>query len=238
MFFPTHWTPRYALNRFSQLTDRLVHPETPWLTRHANLILASYLRRSDVGFEFGSGRSTLWFANRVSELTSVEHDRTWFSRISKAIAESGLRNVHYILAGHERGALEGPESEYVHALQNKPAESLDFILVDGILRDECAIESLRRIRPGGLLIVDNSNWFLPSDSIAPGSRSLQAGPASPRWGQFMILSAKWRQLRTTDGVTETTFFTKPCSADSVPPGRQVTVGGAEEIGQERVRKVS
>jgi predicted O-methyltransferase YrrM len=36
-------------------------------------------------------------------------------------------------------------------------ESLDFCLVDGQHRDECAVRTVTKIRRGGLLVVDNIN---------------------------------------------------------------------------------
>jgi len=54
-----HWTPRYLKDRLAEAYYHRTHPGHPWLTRWANEMLASYLRSSDVGVEFGSGRSTL-----------------------------------------------------------------------------------------------------------------------------------------------------------------------------------
>jgi hypothetical protein len=47
-----------------------MHPDVPWLTRQAVEILEDWLKPGYVGLEWGSGRSTLWFARRVSHLTS------------------------------------------------------------------------------------------------------------------------------------------------------------------------
>ncbi|MCK5642361.1 MAG: hypothetical protein KAJ19_16255 [Gammaproteobacteria bacterium] len=58
----------YALLR-RQIWIRM-HPDVPWLTRQAVEILEDWLKPGYVGLEWGSGRSTLWFARRVSHLTS------------------------------------------------------------------------------------------------------------------------------------------------------------------------
>ena len=73
------------------------HPDHPWLTKSANSILSSYLKDSDIGLEFGSGRSTLWFAQRVSALTSVEHDPLWYSKVSEMLKGNGISNVTQLL---------------------------------------------------------------------------------------------------------------------------------------------
>ena len=48
--------------------------------------------------EFGSGRSTVWFAERVATLTSVEHDERWYEAVSAKLKERRLANVDCILA--------------------------------------------------------------------------------------------------------------------------------------------
>jgi len=54
------------------------HSNYPWLTQQANLILSTLLKPTDMGLEWGSGRSTIWFTQRVKYLTSVEHDEAWY----------------------------------------------------------------------------------------------------------------------------------------------------------------
>ena len=64
----SHRTPRYVYHRTRQLFYERAHPADPWLTPAAIGLLATLLRPADTGAEFGSGRSTLWFAARVAEL--------------------------------------------------------------------------------------------------------------------------------------------------------------------------
>ena len=72
-----------------------MRPDYPWLTNDANDILACYLKQTDVGLEFGSGRSTLWFAKHTHYITSVEHDRGWYERVAFQVAGCGVRNLDY-----------------------------------------------------------------------------------------------------------------------------------------------
>jgi len=69
----------------------------PWFTQRANSLLPTLLKKPDVGLEFGSGRSTFWFARRVAALTSVEHNAFWHKKVSKTLKEQGLSNVQYLL---------------------------------------------------------------------------------------------------------------------------------------------
>ena len=58
----SHLSPRYIFNRISVMIDQLRYKENPWITSSAVSILDSMLTSSDIGVEFGSGRSTLWIA--------------------------------------------------------------------------------------------------------------------------------------------------------------------------------
>lgn len=82
-----HWTPRYVKNRIGVFYYQKIQPDQSWLTRSANEILNSWLTKSDIGLEFGSGRSTLWFAKRMAYLTSVEHDPVWGRAFEKCSRE-------------------------------------------------------------------------------------------------------------------------------------------------------
>ena len=63
---------------------------------------------------------------------------------------------------------------YVQVVKRFEKNSLDFVLVDGMYRDAYA-NWFVRIRPGGLLIIDNANWYLPSNSGSPNSRTFVRG---------------------------------------------------------------
>jgi predicted O-methyltransferase YrrM len=196
----THWTPRYIKDRLNVIAYERRHPDVPWLTRDMIQILESWLRPDDQGLEWGSGRSTLWFAQRIGRLLSVEHDERWYSKIKNQIESKGMSNVDYRLCENE--------AEYVSVAEKLANESLDIVLVDGIARDRCACVALPLLRPNGILVIDNSNWYLPSGSHAPNSRRLEDGPASRAWGVFLNEIKGWRCIRTTNGVSDTTLWVK------------------------------
>ena len=60
-----------------------------------------------------------------------------------------------------------------------------------------------------LLAVDNINWYLPSDTIAPASRKPTEGCATPTWTEFANRVAGWRRYWTSNGVTNTCIWFKP-----------------------------
>ena len=84
----SHWSLRYFYNKFKVKLYERKYPEYPWLTEQANSILSTLLKPTDVGLEFGSGRSTIWFAKRIKYLTSVEHNKLWYDKVSKMIKEN------------------------------------------------------------------------------------------------------------------------------------------------------
>jgi hypothetical protein len=62
----------------------------------ANRILDYLLGPTDIGIEFGSGRSTLWFAKKVKRLISVEHNEVWYKRIKTLLFKHSVSNVEYL----------------------------------------------------------------------------------------------------------------------------------------------
>ena len=48
------------------------HPKVPWLVPDSIPVIDDLLKENHIGFEWGSGRSTIWFSKRVSHVTSVE----------------------------------------------------------------------------------------------------------------------------------------------------------------------
>lgn len=204
-----HWTPRYFKNRLVTLYYEKANPNQPWLTRSANEILDSYLIKSDVGLEFGSGRSTAWIARRIGHLTSVEHNSAWAAKVQGILNEATINNVDYKSIPKDVEEEQGNDSEYVKVVDAFDANSLDFCLVDGIYRDFCALKAIEKLRPGGLLVIDNANWYLPSRSYSPNSRSFTDGPKGTCWKEVAQLFSDWRRIWTSSGVTDTAIFFKP-----------------------------
>lgn len=196
-----HWTPRYIYNRIALAIYEQQHPEHPWLTRAAISILSTYLRKSDVGLEWGSGRSTVWLARRMKHLVSVEDSPEWYEKIKTKLKSLSLDNVEYLFLTDQ--------DAYVNVADRFQENSLDFALVDGHLcRSSCAVKAIGKIRTGGCLVLDNANWFLPSDSGSPNSKTHATGPASEEWQYFLDLVKNWRLIWTSNGVWDTAFFVK------------------------------
>ena len=204
----SHWTPRYVLARSREALDHKVRPADPWLTREAIGLLDRLLRPTDVAAEFGSGRSTPWIARRVAKLTSVEDNAEWFRIVTDKLKAAGRDNVDYLHRPRDVADVDGAKSAYVRVLVDFAGNSLDFVLVDGIYRNHCAVRAIDAVKPGGLLVVDNVNWFLPSATHAPTSRGIDDPPVDAVWQTFAERTRAWRRIWTSSGVTDTLILFK------------------------------
>lgn len=201
-----HLTPRYVFDRSHVWIYQRQYPDAPWLTDKAISILISVLRPSDNGLEYGSGRSTVWFARRTNSLISVEASYLWYERVSEMISRQALGNVVYNYIPADPQAPEDPHRTlYVEVDNGFAPGSLDYVLIDGLYRDECALRAVDLLKPGGILILDNANWFIPHTTRSPSSAT---APAGPLWSEFLSRVASWRLIWTSNGVWDTTLWIK------------------------------
>ena len=148
----------------------------PYVTFRAREWLEIHLTQDMSLFEYGSGGSTIFFANRVKNVVSVEHNTVWYNRVRNSLSEEGISNCQLILCEPEkyssvphelfsspipystkRGKYRDMNFEkYVRAIDVYPDASFDFISVDGRARMACIAHALGKIRSGGYLMLDNS----------------------------------------------------------------------------------
>ncbi len=199
----SHITPRYVFDRLGVILHEKIYPANPWLTAKSVELLTQLLKPSDVGVEFGSGRSTVWFAKHLRHLTSVEDNQIWYGKVKSLLRSNDLADkVDYRL-------LED-EAAYAQQAESFSNESIDFCLVDGIARDKCALGMLPKLKPGAILVIDNVNLYLPNDnSKSPNTRRKNEGGANDLWNTFLVNTQGWRQIWTSNGVTDTCIFFKP-----------------------------
>lgn len=181
-------------------------PHAPWITPAAIQILDTLLTKQHIGFEFGSGNSTLFFAKRVKQLISLEHEPTWHYKISTQLLEEKINNVNYFLVAKEnkeKPFLPKKRSDdliieftpatcfqsYYSFIDQYPEEYFDFIIVDGRARVECSLHAISKLKPGGLLILDNSE--------------------RRRYQPVHDTLTSWLSVQTSTGMTDTTLWFKP-----------------------------
>jgi hypothetical protein len=113
----------------------------PWVTYPAIRFLGPRIKPSFSVFEFGSGLSTFWWAERAGQVTSVEHDREWHARV----VAKAPPNASVMLADAKR---------YVTAASG---QTYDIIVNDGIRRPDCARHAISSLAPAGVMVWDNTD---------------------------------------------------------------------------------
>ncbi|MBD8490981.1 class I SAM-dependent methyltransferase [Echinicola sp. CAU 1574] len=190
-------------------TYRWWNKPTPWFAPSAVNFLKKWLKKDMLGLEFGSGASSKFFAKKIKQLVSVEHHQGWYEHVSKWFKENHLDNIDYrfIPESPDFKSTELPKFfkkndlksedyqfkqqfwDYFHVANEFPDEYFDFVLVDGRARVACLLNSIPKLKSGGLMILDNSDR--PSYQLA-----------------FDVLK-NWENYTCTTGLSDTTFWIKP-----------------------------
>jgi len=170
--------PHYVVGRIKNWVYEKRHPDHPWLAPEAIAWLELNLRPEMRGFEWGSGRSTLWFGRRLSSLISIENDVAWYETVSQQVKAAELDHVqirHLALAHSEADTYANDYSElpaYVRAVDSVAETSLDLVVVDGWYRPVCVRSALPKLKHGGILLVDNTDWNDPPHVHVPAGWTL------------------------------------------------------------------
>lgn len=160
----------------------------PWYTFPAMRHLDERIRPGWRVFEWGSGGSTVYFARRGCRVTAVEHDPVWAARVESLLARPAAAG-----AGEaEIVVVPGDGPAYVAAIAGHGPASLDLVVVDGRQRAACLLRALDHVRPGGLLVLDDSEREAYAEALAavpadeweiehfPGPRPASIWPAFSR----------------------------------------------------------
>ncbi len=141
----------------------------PWVTTAAVQWLEEVVTPESRVFEFGAGRSTVFFAERAGEVISAEHHTEWHARVEAELVTRGFVNARVVLAkpdgvARERGRYTARRRDgkglaferYVKTIDAQPNGSLDLVFVDGRARVACVRRALTKVRPGGYLVLDDA----------------------------------------------------------------------------------
>lgn len=174
-----------ALTTISAVFRRSLEADaaTPWWNDRAIRYLAAHLHPGDRVFEWGSGASTVWLAACGAQVTSVEHDPDWVSKVRKRCPVADVR------------AVPANARDYVAAVDEFGDGSFDVVIVDGRYRAECLHRGASKVMPGGLLVLDDTD-----------QRQLARLKKSSLQGWQTVSFAGFKATRD---VRETTFFRRP-----------------------------
>jgi len=124
--------------------DRNGNP-IPWMNYPTIRFLEERLTNKLSIFEYGSGFSTLFFASRVKNVTSVEHDYEWYNLIKSRMPN----NVNLLFKDSD---ING---NYCRAILTEGI-MYDLVIIDGEDRINCTMQSLRALSSRGVVILDDS----------------------------------------------------------------------------------
>lgn len=118
----------------------------PWITYPAIEFIKRRINKEMSVFEYGCGGSTLWWASKVKEVVSIEHNKDWYQRILPTIPN----NV----------TLEHVELEYGGEYSRKILKykcRFDIVVIDGRDRVNCGVNTIDALKPDGVIVWDNSD---------------------------------------------------------------------------------
>jgi len=184
----------------------ILYPQRPWTSPASILFFDKFLNYKMVGLEYGSGRSTFYFAKKLKHLISIEHHEGWYNSVKSKLTENKVENVDYYLIPkkevsankedldiyldqyNELGSKKTFEDYYNKV--NEYADSyFDFILIDGRSRVRCGLNAIPKLNKGGIFVLDNSE----RERYEPLHKALDS----------------WPKVNTTNGFTNTTIWIKP-----------------------------
>ncbi|MDD5218185.1 MAG: hypothetical protein PHN49_00610 [Candidatus Omnitrophica bacterium] len=165
--------PRWAL---SLVYRNVLEGAQPWLTYAAIEFLEQVLTSEMRLFEYGAGGSTLFYAGKVREVFSVEHDRRWYEKVAGKLNQIGYQNCCLKLiepepaSGTVGQSASDPDAyvsgaaayrdktfkAYARAIEEHPEQYFDVIVIDGRARPSCFKHAVKRLKPRGFLVLDNS----------------------------------------------------------------------------------
>ena len=147
----------------------------PWFSLTSIEFLDKWLTKSMDVFEYGSGGSTIFFANRCQSVVSIENNLFWFKELKHKIDESGFLNIRLQYIEYNfHYSHDFENSEYLNSI---PEKKFDIIVIDcaeesNPVRPLCFYHAQTKIKKGGIIIVDDS-WRYPEIRITNQAKSFK-----------------------------------------------------------------
>jgi Methyltransferase domain len=129
----------------------------PWLPFRLIDELEAVVRPGIRVFEYGGGGSTLWFLDRGAVVVTVEHDREWATTLERSIGAADWTLL--------RPSIANGYAEYANTISTYADDWFDLVLVDGRARRHCVRRALPKVKPRGLLLVDDIHRKKHADAV-------------------------------------------------------------------------
>ncbi|ACB49862.1 hypothetical protein cce_0511 [Crocosphaera subtropica ATCC 51142] len=160
--------------------------EIPWISFAAIAFLKKKLNKKMRVYEYGVGGSTIFFAKRVKEVISCEHDPHWGKKVIKRLKKLNYKNYNIEIREpilNSEGLDRNPSDvnsyissspdlknysfqDYVESIEQYPDEYFDVVLIDGRARPSCLKHTLNKIKKNGYIILDNAERQNYSEACA------------------------------------------------------------------------
>jgi hypothetical protein len=119
----------------------------PWYTYPALAFLTQFDFSTKRVFEWGAGESSLFWAQRVRSIVTVEHDEHWLKYLRSKVSSKNITFIHLTSAAAYCLAIASASGPF------------DIIIIDGLYRAQCAENIDKYLTIGGLVIIDNADWL-------------------------------------------------------------------------------
>jgi Methyltransferase domain len=160
----------------------------PWLPFRLIDELEAVIRPGSRVFEYGGGGSTLWFLDRGAVVVTVEHHPEWAALLGRSIDSGNWTLLERSVAP----SVARGYASYADAISTYPDEWFDVVVVDGRARRRCVARALPKIKPSGLLLVDDVNREKYADAVGnvgwPRMDVVGLAPAKLSLGHTAVLT--------------------------------------------------
>jgi len=163
----------------------------PVLTDAATRLFDTLVQGADV-WEFGSGGSTLWLAERANSVISIEDDPRWYAGVVESLDAMGL----------EADVRQAKTSALPNAITDEGM--FDVVFVDCWTQDErrrSVILGAQHVKPGGWLVADDYDFPLTHKAVE--------GLRGAGWDIAVVSGVKMHPIRHVPVETSTAFCHKP-----------------------------
>jgi len=111
----------------------------------------------------------------VKKIISIEHDKNWYIKTNNELLKKRVNNCEYYLIEPEYIDAENSKPaktiyksnlrkytklyfrKYVESIDKYPDKYFDLVFIDGRARMGCILHSIKKIKSGGFLVLDNSD---------------------------------------------------------------------------------
>ena len=148
------WLRRTYSSLFYHRVYRKRYPEHPYYVPKVVKFMSNFLEnRQAIVFEWGSGISTVWYAQKVKSLIAIEHDEEWYRKEIDWLQKRNLTNIDLQYIPPHNDSFQN----YSQAILEYDDNFFDVVAVDGRARVACIKQAINKVKIGGYLILDDSH---------------------------------------------------------------------------------